>query len=91
MKNTFVLRLNYAPIIEKLTNEQAGQLFKAIYVFALIGGLPDQITDPAVATAMQFIANDMQYDWDKYQQTCARRAESGRLGGLKTQANLRKA
>lgn len=89
MKNTFVLRTNYAQIIEQFSDEQAGKLFKAIFAFVELGGIP-AVDDPAVATALQFIIKDIRYDLDKYNQTCARRAESGRIGGLKTQENLRK-
>lgn len=89
MKNTFVLRINYAPIIEQLNDAQAGQLLKGIYGYAELGGVP-AIKDPAVAMALKFIVKDMAYDIRKYQETCARRAESGRLGGLKTQENRRR-
>ena len=88
MRNTFVLRMNYAPIIEQFTNAQAGQLFKAIFTYVEIGA-QQPVQDPAVATALKFIAKDIEYDIVKYEETCARRAESGRLGGLKTQENRR--
>ena len=89
MKNTFVLRMNYAPIIEKFTDEQAGKLLKGIFIYAEMGILPKHPEDPIVSTALSFIAKDIRYDIEKYRDTCARRAESGRLGGLKTQENRR--
>lgn len=89
MKNTFVLRTNYAQIIEQFSDEQAGKLFKAIFAFVAQRGVP-VVDDPTIAMALQFIIKDIRYDLEKYNQTCARRAESGRIGGLKTQENLRK-
>ena len=89
MKNTFVLRINYGPFIEQLTDVQAGQLLKAIFSYVEFGTSPT-LTDPVVSTAFKFIAKDVEYDIRKYNDTCARRAENGRIGGLKTQENLRK-
>lgn len=89
MKNTFVLRMNYADIIEELSDEQAGQVFKAIFIYVTTYQAPI-LEDSTARMALRFIIKDIEYDINKYLHTCARRAESGRLGGLKTQENIRR-
>lgn len=47
MKNSFILYHEFSDYINKLTDEQAGQLFKAIFAYEKDGTLPelDPITD----------------------------------------------
>lgn len=89
-KNSFVLRNENLDIIMDLSDKQAGILFKAVYLYATNGEIFDGLTDESVKMAFRFIKKDIDYDAKKYAETCARRAEAGRIGGIANQANASK-
>ena len=80
MKTTFVLRTEYSDIIDQLSNEQAGVLLKSIYAH-VTQKQPTRLTDKEIAIAFAFIKQDLDFDLQKYEQICAKRAASGRKGG----------
>ena len=86
-KNSFVLQTRLNAVVTKLSDKQAGVLFKSILNYAENGTL-EGFEDSAVAIAFEFVRQDLDYAAQKYAETCARRAESGRLGGKAKQANL---
>lgn len=80
-KNSFVLRTNYQPIVAKLSDSQAGILFKAILSYVAEDGKTEGLKDGIVAMAFSFIKQDIDYDIEKYAELCAKRSESGKKGG----------
>lgn len=86
-KNSFVLQTRLNAVVAKLSDKQAGVLFKGILEYAENGTMPE-FEDSAIVVAFTFVKQDMDYAAKKYIDTCNRRAESGRLGGLAKQANL---
>lgn len=79
-KNSFVLQTRLNAIVTKMSDKQAGVLFKSILNYAENGVLGN-FEDNAVSIAFEFVRQDLDYTAQKYAETCARRAASGRLGG----------
>lgn len=86
-KNSFVLQTKLKAIVAKLSDKQAGVLLKSILDYADDGTLAN-LEDGMVAVVFEMVKQDIDYAAKKYAETCARRAESGRLGGYQKQANL---
>lgn len=88
-KNSFVLQTRLNSVVSKLSDKQAGALFKGILNYAENGTVAN-FEDGAVIIAFEFVRQDLDYTAKKYAETCARRAESGKLGGLAKVANASK-
>lgn len=86
-KNSFVLYTDYSRQIERLSDDEAGQLFKALLRFAADGTEP-QLSDRA-DMAFAFISEQIERDTGKWKETCEKRREAGKRGGLKTQSAAR--
>lgn len=86
-KNSFVLQTKLKAIVAKLSDKQAGVLLKSILDYAEDGTLAN-LEDGMVSVVFEMVKQDIDYAAKKYAETCARRAESGRLGGYQKQANL---
>lgn len=79
MNNSFVLYTNYAEILQGLTMEEMGYIFKAILEYQATGkiiDLPKQLLIP-----FRFIKNQMDIDKEKYNQIKQARSEAGKMGG----------
>ena len=83
---SFVLYTDYAKHIARLTNEEAGKLFLAIFEYAESGKVPE--FSGALMMCFSFIADQIARDKEKYQDVCKKRAEAGRKGGKQKQANV---
>ena len=83
---SFVLYTDYAKHIALLTNEEAGELLKALFEYVESGKLPD--FSGVLMMCFSFIADQIARDKEKYQDVCKKRAEAGRKGGKQKQANL---
>ena len=84
-KRSFLLYTDYFEQIEMLTIEQRGILLTAIMAFQTGTDLPEM--DMLTKMAYSFISADMRRDKDKYDEIVEKRRESGRKGGIITQAN----
>lgn len=73
-KKSFILYNDYIKHIGKLSDEDAGRLFKAIFDYVNEGKLPD--LDGMAAMAFSFIANQLDTDLQKYEETCKKRSEN---------------
>lgn len=76
-KKTFILYKSWAPAIKKMSDEQAGQLLKAMYSFQL----GDEDAEPEDFTAQilfSIIREKMQEDTNAYKDTCTKRSENVR-------------
>lgn len=72
-KNSFVLRTSLAPIVSKLSDKQAGSLFKAVLNYMAGNGCPEGLNDDAVAMAWDFIKQDLDYNTEKYSEIVQKR------------------
>lgn len=83
-KKSFLLYTGYFEQIEMLNIEQRGILLTAIMAFQTDAKMPEM--DSLTKMAFSFISADMRRDNEKYEEIVERRKESGRKGGLVTQA-----
>lgn len=83
-KKSFLLYTGYFEQIEMLNIEQRGILLTAIMAFQTDAEMPEM--DSLTKMAFSFISADMRRDNEKYEEIVERRKESGRKGGLTTQA-----
>lgn len=67
--------------LNMLSDEQAGRLYKSLYAYCRTGEKPDFSDDPLLNYAFADFLIDIERDRDRYEKTCARRKEAGKLGG----------
>lgn len=79
MKESFVLYVKYLENIEMLSMEQRGVLITALMSYAADKDIPDM--DGMTAMAYSFIKSQIDRDFEKYEETCRKRSEAGKLGG----------
>lgn len=78
-KKSFVMYESWGAVIEKMNNEQAGELIKAIYAYQKD---PDAVPeDPALAFVFELIKQQLDADSQRYKEACAARSEAGKKGG----------
>ena len=78
-KKSFVMYESWGAAIEKMSNEQAGELIKAIYAYQKD---PDAVPeDPALAFVFELIKQQLDADSQRYKDACAARSEAGKKGG----------
>ena len=86
-KNSFVLYTEQRAILNKLTDEQAGKLIKAIYEYVDTSEIKD--IDPVIDIVITPFITVLDKDLKKYEETKKKRAEAGAKGGKQTQANAK--
>lgn len=77
-KKSFVMYRSWGAAIEKMSDEQAGKLIKAIY--ALQENPEASTDDPAIEFVFEIIKEKMIEDTEAYEATCRRRSEAGKKG-----------
>lgn len=78
-KKSFVMYESWGTAIEKMSNEQAGELIKAIYAYQKD---PDAAPkDPALAFVFELIKQQLDADSQRYKEACAARSEAEKKGG----------
>jgi hypothetical protein len=88
-KKGFILYKDFNSTLDKLSDTQAGKVFKAIYKWQLSGELPEM--DFALELVITPIIEQFNRDASKWESTRASRSDAGRKGGLAKQANARSA
>ena len=78
-KKSFILHIDSLCILNKMTNEQAGILFKAIFEYQLTGQIPE--LDFAMDMAFTPFLNQFIRDDEKYNGFKAKQIENGKKGG----------
>ena len=68
MSDSFILYTSYYALIEGLTDEQLGQLTRAIFLYARDGEVIN--LEPVVRMAFAFIKDNIERNQDKYQAKC---------------------
>ena len=85
-KNSFVLYDTDGDLLDFLTDEEAGKLFRAIFDFRR--GAEPELTDKGPKTAFRIIRSHLEIDARKYAETCEKNRQSGKKGG---EANAKRA
>ena len=78
-KKSFVLYNDYYKHIIKLSDEDAGQLFKAILASANNEEIPE--LSPIADITFSFISEQLIRDTSKWENICKKRSEAGKKGG----------
>jgi hypothetical protein len=78
MKKSFILHIDTLAVLDELTDEQAGLLFKAIKSYQM--GLNNELD---FALRMAFLPFELQFKRDaaNYEKTCEKNRENGSKGG----------
>ena len=85
MNDSFILYTSYYAIIEGLTDQQLGQLTRALFIYARDG---EQIQlEPVVRMAFAFIKDNIDRNADKYREKCERNRENIRKRWNKKNTN----
>lgn len=89
-KNNFILYKDWKPLIDNLTDEQSGKLFKGIYQYVCGNGdeLPTNL-DNTTSYVFEFIKSMLHKDLVKYRNKCKQNSESAkqRYESMRTHTN----
>lgn len=83
-KKTFVLYLDWCPLIFALSDEQAGVLFKSLFRYQI--GEEVDIEDPMTSAIYKMIVARFEVDSEKYEAICERNRINGAKGGRPKQS-----
>ena len=78
-KKSFIMYMDQLRLINKLSDEEAGKLLKAVYEYQATGEMAE--LPPAADMLFSVICNQLDRDNEKWARTVERRAEAGRNGG----------
>lgn len=78
-KNSFVVYHNYRDVLEDLTDEQVGKLFRAMFDYE-IDRVEPQFSG-VLNIAFKFIKKDLDINLTKYDNICERNRQNGQKGG----------
>lgn len=88
-KNSFLMYLDYEEQFNLLTDEQIGQLMRAIIKYEKTGEIPE--LDGMLKMAFSFIKTQLDRDREKYNQKCEKNRENAKKGGRpKKQKDIKK-
>lgn len=76
-KNSFILYTNILPRVERLSREQAGELFVAVLQYASTGEI-QEYDDPVLDIMYGFITEQIARDKEKFLAICQRRSENAK-------------
>lgn len=79
-KNNFLLPNRLNSVVAKLSDKQAGVLFKGILEYADKGIVAD-FDDGMVAVVFEMAKQEIDYNAEQYAKTCIKNAQNGKLGG----------
>ena len=88
MKDTMVIYTSYLQKFDKLTDEQFGQLMRAGLTYIQTNEVPE-IEDMVVAVCFDVLKVEVDINNQKYEETCAKRREAGKKGGLAKASNAK--
>lgn len=78
-KKSFIMYTDYQKHINLLSDEEAGKLIKAVLEYTNTSNEPK--LPPAAYMAFSFIKEQIDRDLEKWEDTCKKRSEAGKLGG----------
>ena len=80
-KNSFLLYTDLIHTVNKLTDEQAGKLFK--HVLEYVNDLNPETDDILLQVCFEPIKQSLKRDLKRYEKTCKKRSEAGKKGMAK--------
>lgn len=89
MEKSFILYTDIGPSLLELKDAEVGKLTKAIYRYVMTGELTE--LKGSVKICFNMIRSHLDRDKAKYLETCQKRAEAGRKGGLSSGKSRREA
>ena len=81
MKDTFILRTENKVSIDKMSDEDAGRLLKAIYAHVAGEDVTEDNEPVSVQLLLPLIVGQIDRANERYKEICERRAEAGKKGG----------
>ena len=78
MKKSIIIYADCIAILEELTYEQAGRLFKAILSYVNDEPVTETEDDPAIKMAFKVLKTQIDRDAEKYDEICKKRSEAGK-------------
>ena len=78
-KETFILKTKYKSVIDKLSDKQAGVLFKMLFEYVENGAIAGS-KDDRIDMAFEFIKLDLDEFSDRYERRVKASRENGKLG-----------
>lgn len=73
----FFTYFHHAPILDALSDEQAGQLYKALLYYGSTGEEP-YWDDPALEIAFTAFRIEIDYNFERYREICAKRSDAAK-------------
>lgn len=83
-RDSFILYNGFWKPIERMSNDQLGRLFRALFLYQIEGA---EDVDGDIAMAFGFFKNRLDIDSAKYERVCKARQQAGAIGGRRRQAN----
>lgn len=83
----FFTYFHHSALINHLTDEQAGRLFKALLMYGDEGELADLDDDQACTLAFIIMKGEIDRNFERYAETCEKRREAGKKGGRPRKSN----
>lgn len=80
-KNSFLVYYDNEVIVYRLSDEEAGKLFKSLFPYGKHEIKPDFEKSPALAMAFDILSMAIDRDKEKYIETCEKNRENGCKGG----------
>ena len=84
-KSSFLIYLDYEEQFNLLTDEQVGQLMRAIIKYEKTGEVPN--LDGVLKMAFSFIKTQLDRDREKYEARCEKNKKKKKRGGRPKKAN----
>lgn len=89
IKKSFLVYYDNEIIISRLSDEDAGKLFKSLFLYGRENKKPDFEYSPVLAMAFDILSIAVDRDKEKYLARCKKNRENGRKGGLAKASNLK--
>ena len=86
-QKSFLIYYDNEIIVCRLSDDEAGKLFKSLFPYAKEQIKPDFENSPALAMAFDVLSMTIERDSKKYAQRCEKNRENGRKGGLAKATN----
>jgi hypothetical protein len=83
----FFTYFHHSALINHLTDEQAGRLFKALLIYGDEGEIADLDDDQACTLAFIIMKGEIYRNFERYAETCEKRREAGKKGGRTRKSN----
>lgn len=87
MKKSFVMYAEWKALFTNMTDEQAGQLIKAVYAYQFGEESPPE--EPLLNSVYQMMRGRFETDAEKYREVCEKRKLNGQKGGLAKASNTK--